>query len=73
MIAVPVQWLGNDTMRETDPSWFHIPRPSGAPITMGFRDCDEIAVGFRIVAGSVELCQDSVLLVWAVEWMAGCW
>ena len=24
MIAVPVQWLGNDTMRETDPSWFYI-------------------------------------------------
>ena len=57
------------------PPWFYIPRPSRAPIAMGFRDCDGIAVGFRIVAG---LVLDLVLLVWAGRrvlsflWW-GCW
>ena len=49
------------------PPWFYIPRPSRAPIAMEFRDCDGIAVGFRIVAG---LGRDLVLLVWAVKWLA---
>ena len=46
--AIRLQWA-----RETAdwPSWFYIPRPFCAPITMGFRDCTLIAVGLEMAIG----------------------